>query len=103
MKESDLDNLAGKVAGLLGTPRSDLAAIKADLEQINSRLALIENSKDPSDIRFKQNFPHPSSQRFTIADAVIDRASKGSNEKACAFEPNDRPCDHCSMCTARGF
>ena len=35
-----------------------------------------------------------------IADALFDAKSK---EKTCTFEPNDRPCDHCSMCSSRGF
>jgi len=24
-------------------------------------------------------------------------------EKACTFEPNGKPCDHCAMCSSRGF
>lgn len=47
---------------------------------------------------------HPSQARFTlaeaVADAIIDAKTK---EKACTFEPNGKPCDHCGMCSARGF
>ena len=34
-----------------------------------------------------------------IVDSLFDHHSK---EKACTFEPS-KPCDHCSMCSSRGF
>lgn len=64
----------------------EIDSIRAALAAISARLDLLEGK--PS--------VHPSFKTFLI-EGVDD------NEKACAFEPNDRPCDHCSMCTARGF
>jgi hypothetical protein len=25
------------------------------------------------------------------------------NEKTCSVEPGGKPCDHCAMCSSRGF
>jgi hypothetical protein len=65
---------------------SDVDSIRATLAALTVRLDMLEGKTNS----------HPSFKTFVIADAA-------ENEKACAFEPNDRPCDHCSMCTARGF
>ena len=39
-------------------------------------------------------------QQFATLKANLD---KGLAEKVCTFEPHDKPCDHCSMCSSRGF
>ncbi len=64
----------------------EIDSIRAALAAISARLDLLE----------RKSSAHPSIKTFTID-------GNDENEKACAFEPNDRPCDHCSMCTARGF
>ncbi len=47
---------------------------------------------------------HPSQQRFNIAEAIADGVFNNmQKEKACTFEPNGKPCDHCSMCSSLGF
>jgi len=70
----------------MSSETTDLDLIRDALAAIGARLDALEGKPAP----------HPSSKTFVIADA-------DEGEKACAFEPNDRPCDHCSMCTARGF
>jgi hypothetical protein len=47
---------------------------------------------------------HSSLQRFNVDAAVIEELMEFiEKEKACAFEPNGKPCDKCAMCSARGF
>ncbi|MBX3289550.1 MAG: hypothetical protein KF855_09400 [Acidobacteria bacterium] len=80
---------------------TELSAIKTALDDIAARLDRLEASQAmPS----KQQFQHPSLEKFAIAEAIADEvfAAQGK-EKACTFEPNDKPCDHCSMCSSRGF
>jgi hypothetical protein len=95
--------LAEKLVKILesGANNPDLASLYASIEKINHRLdkleAAAEFSRNAKDIIPS---PHPSFEKFRIADAVIDASAE---VKACAFEPNGRPCDHCSMCSARGF
>ncbi|HBE82964.1 MAG TPA: hypothetical protein DDW24_09320 [Blastocatellia bacterium] len=104
---SENQKLAAKIARLLEADESTdrLAPIFASLEKINHRLDKLEGAtaipKIGSQITTSQ---HPSQNRFTIAEAIADEVfGRPQNEKACTFEPNARPCDHCAMCSSRGF
>jgi hypothetical protein len=47
---------------------------------------------------------HSSQERFNINEAVVEELVEFfEKEKACSFEPNGKPCDHCAMCSSRGF
>ncbi len=46
---------------------------------------------------------HPSQERFGINEAVSELVDYFENEKTCEMEPGGRPCDHCGMCSSRGF
>lgn len=102
-------NLAAKIAKLLeaepGT--ADLTALRHSIEKIHDRLDTIEAKIAPSTAVPALASPapsHPSQDRFAVIEAVVDEAfSQYQKEKACTFEPNGKPCDHCSMCSSRGF
>jgi hypothetical protein len=46
---------------------------------------------------------HPSQERFGVADAVAELVDYFESEKVCTVEPGGKPCDHCAMCSSRGF
>jgi hypothetical protein len=47
---------------------------------------------------------HPSQEQFTgIGEAVSELVEFFEREKTCNVEPGGKPCDHCGMCSARGF
>ena len=46
---------------------------------------------------------HPSQERFGIGEAVEELVDYFEREKTCNVEPGGKPCDHCSMCSSRGF
>jgi hypothetical protein len=47
---------------------------------------------------------HASQERFNVNEAIVDELVEFfEKEKACSFEPNGKPCDHCAMCSSRGF
>jgi hypothetical protein len=46
---------------------------------------------------------HPSDERFGIDEAVSELVEFFEREKVCNVEPGGKPCDHCSMCSSRGF
>jgi len=46
---------------------------------------------------------HPSEQRFGINEAVTELVDYFEAGKTCELEPGGKPCDHCGMCSARGF
>ncbi|MEP6925196.1 MAG: hypothetical protein ABI954_12075 [Pyrinomonadaceae bacterium] len=80
-----------------------LSSVWQELATMNNRLATIENQFADKSNRNPalQLAPHPSQERFQIAEAN-ELTLPRTNEKACRFEP-DKPCDYCSMCSARGF
>ncbi|MDQ1559024.1 MAG: hypothetical protein QOD32_2084 [Pyrinomonadaceae bacterium] len=46
---------------------------------------------------------HPSEERFGIDEAVSELVEFFEREKVCNVEPGGKPCDHCGMCSSRGF
>src|SRR5262249_48713446 len=47
---------------------------------------------------------HPSLERFDVEEAAVSELVEFfENEKKCAVEPGGKPCDHCAMCSSRGF
>ena len=47
---------------------------------------------------------HPSQERFGIEEATVSELVEFfESEKKCSVEPGGKPCDHCSMCSSRGF
>jgi hypothetical protein len=107
MASSENQKLAEKLLKVLesGTNGPELASLFASIEKINHRLDKLESAQiaSQSDSRMSQSC-HPSLDKFDIAEAVADAVFNAkSKEKTCTFEPNGRPCDHCSMCSSRGF
>ncbi|MGD9562614.1 MAG: hypothetical protein AB7F88_10965 [Pyrinomonadaceae bacterium] len=102
---SDTQKLAERIAKLLETEQpGDLASVFASIEKINHRLDKLEAASNPRSAIPDPRSTHPSQEKFAVLEAVADQVIQGlKTEKACTFEPNGRPCDHCSMCSSRGF
>jgi hypothetical protein len=53
---------------------------------------------------FNSTVEHSSQERFGIEEATVTELVEFfENEKKCSIEPGGKPCDHCSMCSSRGF
>jgi hypothetical protein len=105
MQNEEVKNLAERIAQLISTEskKKELSSLFASIEKINHRLDKLEQTTPQSEIR-DQKTTHPSQERFAVAEAIADALfDLKSKEKACTFEPNGKPCDHCSMCSSRGF
>lgn len=107
MPSADKKELAEKIVKILESAATnpDLASLFASIEKINHRLDKLEAIQQPSRPFVPAASPvHPSLEKFKVAEAA-DGVEFGarSNEKTCTFEPNGRPCDHCAMCSSRGF
>ena len=106
MRGIDSKEIAEKVEKIVRSKavEGDMSQILAELQKINRRL---DNLEETSNLRSEiaSSLPvHPSLERFEIAEAIADAVFDGVHkEKACTFEPNGKPCDHCSMCSSRGF
>lgn len=47
---------------------------------------------------------HPNEERFGVDEAVINElVDYFQSEKTCSIDPSGKPCDHCAMCSSRGF
>jgi len=97
---------------------SELAAVRSTLDQLQQKLVQIE-AKVGSSTAFAEvpaaprvhspwlagvNANHPSLERFGVEEATVSElVDFFQNEKACSLEPGGKPCDHCAMCSSRGF
>jgi hypothetical protein len=63
--------------------------------QVSDRQSAVDNQQLPS---------HPSEQRFGVDEAVVSElVAFFEAEKQCSVDPSGKPCDHCAMCSSRGF
>jgi hypothetical protein len=47
---------------------------------------------------------HLSEERFGVEEATVaELVEFFENEKKCSMDPSGKPCDHCAMCSSRGF
>jgi hypothetical protein len=106
MNDETVAKLAVKIAELIDAEKqsSDVPSLFASIERLNHRLDKLESAMESKPAaQFTAPFTHPSQDRFAIAEAIVDSLfDHHQNEKACTFEPS-KPCDHCSMCSSRGF
>jgi hypothetical protein len=91
---------------------SELAAMRASLNELQNRLVQIESKirQEPAVPRTHSpwlagvNASHPSLERFGVEEATVSElVDFFQNEKTCSVEPGGKPCDHCAMCSSRGF
>ena len=81
---------------------SELAAVRASLDELQNRLVQIE-AKVGNAPRVHSPW-HPSLDRFGVEEATVSElVDFFQNEKQCSMEPGGKPCDHCAMCSSRGF
>ena len=100
------ESLAEKIARLLESEAqpNEMAALFASIEKLNHRLDKLEGAMNPQSAIHSPQSTHPSVEKFAVAEAIADEIFAGiQKEKACTFEPNGKPCDHCAMCSSRGF
>ena len=108
---------------------SQLAAVRAGINDLQRKLAQLEAAvSSPSDLTSHQSAPspappraglvthspwlaginssysHPSEEKFGVEEATVSAlVDFFEKEKLCSIEPGGKPCDHCSMCSSRGF
>jgi hypothetical protein len=111
---------------------SQLAAVRAGINDLQRKLAQLEatvssSSAEPipqQTVRQVSNSPqragltthspwlaginssysHPSEEKFGVEEATVSAlVDFFEKEKLCSVEPGGKPCDHCAMCSSRGF
>ncbi|MDQ3472749.1 MAG: hypothetical protein M3447_03335 [Acidobacteriota bacterium] len=108
---------------------SQLAAVRAGINDLQRKLAQLEAAvSSPSDVTSHHSAPalappraglvthspwlaginssysDPSEEKFGVEEATVSAlVDFFEKEKLCSIEPGGKPCDHCSMCSSRGF
>jgi len=104
------NRLAEKIARVLENDpnASSIEDLREAVAGINARLDALEMSARPQKDGLKNGSGqmiahHASMKRFEVKEALAEAPGHSPDEKACAFEPNGKPCDHCHMCSCLGF
>jgi len=101
------ERIARRVAAKPVAPESpdlgtELAGIRATLNELQNRLVQIESRVSAP--RVHSPWSHPSLDRFGVEEATVSElVDFFQGEKQCSMEPGGKPCDHCAMCSSRGF
>ena len=112
---------------------SQLAAVRAGINDLQRKLAQLEaavsssppdqTTHRPSPVQgspvphragplthspwlagINSSYSHPSEEKFGVEEATVSAlVDFFEKEKLCSIEPGGKPCDHCSMCSSRGF
>jgi hypothetical protein len=112
---------------------SELAAVRAGLNELQRKIAQLEakvtsdstsatNYRSPNTTSLSNparpiltthspwlagvnaSLSHPSLEKFGVEEAVVSElVDYFEKEKTCSVEPGAKPCDHCAMCSSRGF
>jgi len=91
---------ASPVSSQNGDVASELAAMRATLNELQNRLIQIESKVSVPRVHSPW---HPSLERFGVEEATVSElVDFFQNEKTCSIEPG-KTCDHCAMCSSRGF
>jgi hypothetical protein len=101
---SDRSSVApGDIAGL----RAMLTEVGQRLDRIESQLGRGSNTVAPTAAYSPWTPPeltHASQDRFNVEEATVaEMVDYFEQTKKCELEPGGKPCDHCSMCSSRGF
>jgi hypothetical protein len=108
--------------------RSELAAVRAGLSELQRKISQLEarmsgafangttnipvsntpqvktTTHSPWLAGINSSYSHPSQEKFGVEEAVVSElVDYFEKEKTCSVEPGGKPCDHCAMCSSRGF
>lgn len=119
------DHASTNLSGELAAMRSGLNDLQKRLAQIEAKVRASEETTASSSAHTKPiatttrpvplthspwlagvnaSVAHPSQERFGVEEATISElVDYFEKEKTCSIEPGGKPCDHCAMCSARGF
>ncbi len=111
----------------LAAMRAGLSELQKRLAQIESKVRSNTRDSATSEMGFTSSSPgrserpiplthspwlagvnasiaHPSQERFGVEEATVSElVDFFEKENTCSVEPGGKPCDHCAMCSSRGF
>jgi hypothetical protein len=104
MREKAREIAVEIVKSLNVTSNGEASYLRENIAQLNSRIQQLESQLNLTSKFLTPIQQNPSLEKFNIPEAVVEELAEFlQHEKACTFEPGNKPCDHCSMCGSRGF
>jgi hypothetical protein len=93
------------VRSSIGSPREAAAPQTVSLFQVAQSPWLAPFARSEQNLTSGlQTAVHPSEERFGVEEAAVSELVEFfENEKQCTVDPSGKPCDHCAMCSSRGF
>ncbi len=94
---------------LASSPSTASSPTSASLQQTESvpatpRTEFVPATHSPWVRDFSAAPEHVSQERFGVEEAAVSELVEFfESEKKCTLEPGGKPCDHCAMCSSRGF
>jgi hypothetical protein len=104
-----LSELQRKISQLEAKVSSELAASPTNFSLSNVDQSVNAPSSAPSThspwlAGINSSYSHPSQEKFGVEEATVtELVDFFEQEKQCTIEPGGKPCDHCAMCSSRGF
>ena len=72
--------------------------------RVSNSLRAVPSTHSPWLAGVNASLSHPSLEKFGVEEAVVSElVDFFEKEKTCSVEPGGKPCDHCAMCSSRGF
>jgi hypothetical protein len=105
-----LSELQRKIAQLEAKVSSDTANATTDFGFANVPPGVsnsprpVPTTHSPWLVGVNASLSHPSLEKFGVDEAAVSElVDYFEKEKTCSVEPGAKPCDHCAMCSSRGF
>jgi hypothetical protein len=102
---NDLQKKLAQLEAAVGsdiTPRSTQPVVPQSQASMPHRSGQVTHS--PWLAGINSSYSHPSEERFGVEEATVSAlVDFFEKEKLCSVEPGGKPCDHCAMCSSRGF
>jgi len=99
IKSSDIPRIRTAVEE---TPSRAVPTTSPWLAGISGQYQTIESNRQSPIGNWQSS--HPSEERFGVEEAAVSELVEFfEKEKKCSLDPSGKPCDHCAMCSSRGF
>ena len=101
---NDLQKKLAQLEAAVSSGASEPIAQQLSLEQGSSPHRSGQVTHSPWLAGINSSYSHPSEEKFGVEEATVSAlVDFFEKEKLCSVEPGGKPCDHCSMCSSRGF
>ena len=99
-----INDLQRKLAQLEASVKSDVTEATPRAAPSVAREAGVPATHSPWLAGINSSYSHPSEEKFGVEEATVSAlVDYFEKEKLCSVEPGGKPCDHCAMCSSRGF